>query len=98
MIGIYERNKFLSPKKKREFTNNFKTEVIMDLFQKGLTINQVSKKYSLHPTQINRWKAIFQENLPRIFDLDNQTEIKEIRQKTEELERIIGRLTIETRF
>lgn len=81
--------------KKRKFTNQFKTQVVLDLLQGGLTLNQVSKKYSLHPTQIRRWKTIFLENLPQIFDLDNQIEVRELHQKTEELERIIGQLTIE---
>ena len=83
---------------KRKFTNQFKTQVALDLLQRGLTLNQVSKKYSLHPTQIRRWKTIFLENLPHIFDLDNQTEIREIGRKTEELERIIGQLTIENQI
>ena len=43
-------------KKKNSYTAEFKARVALDCIRGDLTINEISSKYGVHSTQINRWK------------------------------------------
>ena len=43
-------------KKKKSYTAEFKARVALDCIRGDLTINEISSKYGVHSTQINRWK------------------------------------------
>ena len=42
--------------KKKSYTAEFKARVALDCVRGDLTINEISSKYGVHSTQINRWK------------------------------------------
>ncbi len=46
----------MSTKKPRNHTAEFKVKVALEAIRGDLTLNEVSKKYGVHATQINRWK------------------------------------------
>ena len=46
----------MSTKKKRNYTAEFKAKVALCAIKGDITINEVSSKYGVHSTQINRWK------------------------------------------
>lgn len=43
-------------KKKKSYTAEFKARVALDCIRGDLTINEITSKYGVHSTQINRWK------------------------------------------
>lgn len=43
-------------KKKKSYTAEFKARVALDCIRGDLTINEISTKYGVHSSQINRWK------------------------------------------
>jgi len=80
---------------KRQYTANFKVQVVQELFKEEKTIAQIAAEYEVHPTQLRRWKAIVMEGLPSLFE--EKDSIGAIRTEYEErvnnLYGDIGRLT-----
>ena len=78
---------------KRQHSPEFKTTVVMELFKQEETISQISSKFSIHPTQTNKWKAKAQEILKSGFS--GQTISEQLKQKEkliDDLYQEIGKL------
>ncbi len=56
--------------KKRKFTTEFKTKVVLEALQERETIKEIAKKYDIHPNQISTWKRQFISNVEHIFEKD----------------------------
>ena len=41
---------------KRQHTPEFKTSVVLEVLKENETISQICSRYSIHPTQVRRWK------------------------------------------
>ena len=52
-------NKLVEMKKRKKYTSGFKTKVVLEALQERETIQELAKKYDLHPTQISTWKSQF---------------------------------------
>lgn len=48
--------------KKRVYSAEFKTKVVLEALRKGKTIAELSTKYNIQPKNIHNWKAIFLSN------------------------------------
>ena len=80
---------------KRQYTANFKVQVVQELFKEEKTIAQIAAEYEVHPTQLRRWKAIVMEGLPSLFEeKDSIVAIRtEYEERVNNLYGDIGRLT-----
>jgi transposase len=83
--------------KRRKFTSSFKTKVVLEALKERSTIQELGRKYELHPSQITQWKTQFLSNAEQIFDKPGKE------QSTEELERerlfnVIGQQKVEIDF
>ena len=80
--------------KRRVFSPEFKVRVVMELIsgQKGLL--EASREYEIKDTVISKWKTAFLERAPELFSENTQAE-HAAQQKVAELERMVGRLTME---
>lgn len=58
----------MSKTSRRKFTSGFKSKVCLEAIKEQQTIEALSKKHDLHPTQINTWKKEFLEKAPAVFD------------------------------
>ena len=56
---------------RRKFTSEFKSKVCLEAIKEQQTIEALSKKHDLHPTQINTWKKEFLEKVPAVFAKEN---------------------------
>lgn len=82
-------------KKAKHYTAQEKTKVAMEAIKGDLTMAQISSKYGVHATQINRWKkealeamvAGFQAK-PRATDTSHTELVSQLYQQ-------IGQLTVE---
>lgn len=88
----------MSTKKPRAHTTEFKAKVSLDAIRGDLTINEVSKKYGVHSTQINRWKQQALESIKTSFNGKQQKTDEESKKLTDNLYRQIGLLTCENEF
>ena len=83
-------------KKRKKYTSGFKTKVVLEAIQERETIQELGKKYDLHPTQISTWKSQFLAGARSVFEkgIDKSDDEK---QKTE-LFRKVGQLQMEVDF
>ena len=58
----------MSIRKPRTHTSEFKAKVALEMIRGDLTINELSKKYGVHATQINRWKQQALEGIKTSFN------------------------------
>jgi len=83
-------------KTRRRFSSDFKAKVAMEASKERMTIEELSKKYDLHPNQVGEWKKAFQANAGKVFQVDIST--KEDRDKDkliDELYKQIGQLKVD---
>lgn len=52
---------------RRKFSTEFKKKVVLESLKKQITIEALSKKHELHPTQISTWKAEAIANFEHVF-------------------------------
>jgi len=78
---------------RRRFTAEFKAQVVLEVISGVNTAAEASREYRLKPQVLSRWKNEFLENAARVFEDDEQR--SEERARTAELERMVGRLTME---
>jgi transposase len=67
----------MSKTSRRKFTAEFKAKVCIEAIKEQQTIEALSKKYDLHPTQINNWKREFLNNSSAVFDKEQPSADKE---------------------
>jgi len=85
-------------KSRRKFTPAEKSKIALAAIKGELTIAEIASKYSVHPTQINKWKKQALAQLPEAFT-GKQKQIEQ--DHTEELSHLyeqIGRLKVENEF
>lgn len=79
---------------RKHYTAEFKVRVVLELLsgQKGLM--QASRDYGIKDTILSRWKQEFLERAPQVFK-GEQAEDPQAEKKIAELERMVGKLTLE---
>jgi putative transposase len=80
---------------KKSYSPEFKAKVVLELLKEELTPGQLSAKYQVHLTQINRWKKAVIEGMPELL-ADNRkrdTLVKEHEEEKKELFAQIGELS-----
>jgi transposase len=88
----------MSKKKAKSYTAEFKAKVALDTIRGDLTINEISTKYSVHSTQINRWKQEALSSIKTSFTGKGQKADICEQKLIDDLYRQIGQLTCENEF
>jgi transposase len=78
---------------RRRFTAKFKTHVILDLLTGRRSIAQICREHDLKEQVVTRWRTVFLDRAEILFRAD--TEREEYLERIAELERLVGRLTME---
>jgi len=81
---------------RKKYTAQFKAKVVQEILREEKSISQLSSEYSVHPTQLRKWKRQVLEGLPDLFMPESKGESDEIQKLETEQERLyaeIGRLT-----
>jgi transposase len=78
---------------RRRFTAKFNTQVILDLLTGRRSIAQLCREHDLKEQVVTRWRAVFLDRAESLFRAD--TEQEEHLERIAELERLVGRLTME---
>jgi len=78
---------------RRQFTADFKAQRVLDVVSGRKTAAAVCREYQLKPDLLTRWKADFVTHAASVFADDAQAQQAE--QRIAELERLVGRLTVE---
>ena len=80
---------------RRKFSPEFKARVVLELLTGTKGLMQVSREYGIKDTVISRWKQEFLERAPDMFKHNGWQNDQEVQQQVVELERLVGRLTLE---
>lgn len=89
----------MTKKSRRKFSGDFKAKVVLEALKERSTIEDLAKKYELHPTQINTWKREAAAKLAGAFDSDGVGSNNE--HQEEQMEKLyaqIGQLKVENDF
>jgi len=87
-------------KKRQSFNKAFKAKVVLEALREELTLQEIAKKYDVHPNQISLWKKQAIESLPEIFERPNKkTEgEKQPDDQYDEVLKTLGAMKIENEF
>ena len=83
---------------RRKFTSEFKFKVVLEVLSERYTIQELCRKYEIHPTQITNWKSQFLKNGQAVFDRpvkDSKTEAQELEDR---YLKVIGQQKMEIDF
>jgi len=86
------RGKDLIMAERRKFSETFKRQVVEELLSQSSTLAQLSRRYDISSGLILHWKKRYEEG--GLVEGPSQTE-KELLARNAELERMVGRLTME---
>ena len=78
---------------KRTFTPEFKAKVVLEILADRKSLAQASREYGIKDSVLSRWKQEFIERSPQLFEQRAATDERD--QRIVELERMVGRLTME---
>ena len=85
--------------KRRKFTASFKTKVVLEALSERYTVQELSRKYDIHPTQLTNWKKQFLNNAEQVFDSESAAKYKaEETAEKERLYKVIGQQKVEIDF
>jgi len=83
-------------KKRKSYSSGFKTKVVLEALQEREPIQDIGKKYEIHPNQISTWKSQFLAHANIVFE---KGKIKSDDEKEkDELYKKVGQLQIENDF
>lgn len=87
-------------RKRRAFSAEFKTKVVLELLSDELTVAQVASKYEITAKSLGDWKKQFLANASLAFDVAGATQaykeqIEELQQENDALAKKLGKTTIE---
>ena len=80
---------------KKVFTPQQKAAVALAAIRGDKSISQIASAYEVHPTQVQQWKKILQENISSVFADKRRKEGKPDAELINELYRTIGQRDIE---
>jgi transposase len=78
---------------RRQFSADFKAKVVLDVISGRKSAAAVCREYHLKPTLLANWKKAFLASAPKLFERETLADPAEVR--IEELERLVGKLTLE---
>ena len=87
----------MEKKHRRKFSAEFKAKVVLEAIKERNTVEELGKKYEIHPNQIHTWKKEFLSNASVVFSSgEKQMEDKKLQdEEREKLYAQIGQQKVE---
>ena len=83
---------------RRKHTSKFKFKVVLEALSERFTIQELGRKYEIHPTQITNWKAHFLNNGEEVFSKKAKDAKTQAEEREEGLLKTIGQQKVELDF
>ena len=85
--------------RRRQFTTEQKLLVVNETLQQGMSISYVARRHGLPPSLVFRWRRLMSEGGKEAVRADEDvvaaSEVRRLEERVRDLERIIGRKTME---
>jgi transposase-like protein len=52
---------------RKTYTSDLKSRIVLEMFREELTVSQISSKYGVHQSVLNKWRNTALEGLPELF-------------------------------
>ncbi len=87
-------------KKRRKFTNEFKSKVALEALGESNPIHEITKRYEVHPSQVADWKKELQSKASEVFQSERKRHDECLKQKLKEARfyKQIGHLQVQVDF
>lgn len=86
--------------RRRRWTAEQKKAMVLETEQPGMSVSVVARKYEVQPNQLFRWRRLFHEGALTAVRAEEElvpsSEVRELKRRIRELERMLGRKTMET--
>jgi transposase len=79
----------------KKHSSNFKAKVALEAIKEQRPLGELSKEYSIAPSQISTWKKYVEEKVSTIFETKQEIDHKA---EIDRLHRVIGQITAERDF
>lgn len=85
---------------RKSYDKIFKAKVALEAVKEELTIQELSRKYSVHANQISKWKKQLLENASDLFERPNKKIVRDEVQETDRdnLLQTVGEMKIENDY
>lgn len=80
---------------RKNYAAALKAKIVQEMLKEEKSIAQLAAEYEVSTKQLNRWKTLALENLPRLFEGTAEKTQQAHEQQVQDLYAEIGRLTIE---
>jgi transposase len=80
---------------RKTYSPGEKAQIALEALKGNLTFNDLTKKYGVHATQINRWKTQLKNSIVEIFSGVQQKHDDDAQKLIDELYKKIGQLEVE---
>jgi transposase-like protein len=80
---------------RKKYSAEFKAKVALEAVSEQKTLAELAGEYSVHPSQIVKWKKELQERSKEIFSKSSSKDAKAADMREAELYRQIGQLKVE---
>lgn len=84
--------------KRSKYSASEKAKIALEAAKVNMTIAEMTAKYAVHATQINKWKKQLIEKLPEIFSNKSGQLVTDHNTECATLYEQIGRLKVENEF
>jgi transposase len=85
--------------RRRRWSPEEKRAMVQEAESPGMSVSSVARKYGIHPNQLFRWRRLMYEGALCAVRAGEEvvpaTELKALRARVRELERVLGRKTME---
>jgi transposase len=85
--------------RRRRWTAEQKKAMVLEAEQPGRSVSVVARKYEVHPNQLFRWRRLFHDGALVAVRSEEalvpSSEVRDLKRRIRELERILGRKTLE---
>ncbi len=87
-------------KRRRRWAAEQKKAMVLETEQPGMSVSVVARRYEVHPNQLFRWRRLFHEGALTAVRAEEElvpfAVVKELKRRIRDLERMLGRKTMET--
>jgi len=63
----------MEKRSRRKFSAEFKTKVVLEALKERSSLEEIARKYEIHPNQISTWKKEFLSKAAVVFTSDDKT-------------------------
>jgi transposase len=81
----------MEKKNRRKFSADFKAKVVLEALKERNTVEELAKKYELHPNQIHSWKKEFLNNASVVFS-SGEKRMEDKKHQEEEREKLYAQI------